>query len=153
MRSSNSGYAHGTTGSPQTSIEQEEYSLKVAENEATLKEFALSTKPSFLQVDINTQGKLIDYALNPNHSTGKHKARVFKSALDFTQDDAYKLEKQIREKVPYHKAIKGKKDKYGQRWTVCIPIEGNNNKKAIVETAWIVRAGSSTPELITAFVE
>lgn len=40
MRSSNSGYAHGTTGSPQTTIEQEEYALKVAENEAALKEFA-----------------------------------------------------------------------------------------------------------------
>lgn len=37
MRGSNSGYAHGTTGSPQATLEQEEYAIKVAENEAKLK--------------------------------------------------------------------------------------------------------------------
>lgn len=37
MRASNSGYAHGTFGSPQGTIEQTEYAVKVAENEAKLK--------------------------------------------------------------------------------------------------------------------
>jgi len=32
--------------------------------------------------------KLRDYALNPEHDEGQHKARVFLSALGFTQDDA-----------------------------------------------------------------
>ena len=30
--------------------------------------------------------KLIGYCLNPNHSDGKHKTRVFKSALDIDLD-------------------------------------------------------------------
>lgn len=40
MRGSDSGYAHGTSGSPQTTVEQEEYAAKVAEIEASLKEEA-----------------------------------------------------------------------------------------------------------------
>lgn len=37
MRGLDSGYAHGTSGSPQGTIEQIEYAAKVAENEAKLK--------------------------------------------------------------------------------------------------------------------
>lgn len=37
MRASASGYAHGTLGSPQTTLEQCEYATRVAENEAGLK--------------------------------------------------------------------------------------------------------------------
>ena len=37
IRASNSGYAHGTSGSPQGTLEQNEYTAKVAENEAKLK--------------------------------------------------------------------------------------------------------------------
>jgi hypothetical protein len=32
--------------------------------------------------------KIIGYCLNPNHPKGKHKARVFKSVLNITNDDA-----------------------------------------------------------------
>lgn len=31
--------------------------------------------------------KLRDYALNPKHGHGQHKARVFRAALSFTRDD------------------------------------------------------------------
>jgi hypothetical protein len=41
--------------------------------------------------------KLAGYALNPSHPTGKHKARVFKSALGLTEDDAPLLQKKLRE--------------------------------------------------------
>ena len=40
MRVSDSGLAHGTSGSPQTIIESSEYAAKVAENERKLKEIA-----------------------------------------------------------------------------------------------------------------
>lgn len=40
MRSVNSGLAYGTSGNPQVHIMQEAYSVKVAENEAKLKELA-----------------------------------------------------------------------------------------------------------------
>lgn len=32
--------------------------------------------------------KLINYCLNPEHSSGKNKARVFKSRLGITQENA-----------------------------------------------------------------
>jgi hypothetical protein len=35
--------------------------------------------------------KLLGYCLNPNHSKGKHKARVFKSALGITADNVETL--------------------------------------------------------------
>ncbi len=35
--------------------------------------------------------KLTDYCLNPEHEIGKHKARVFESALDLTVEDAEEL--------------------------------------------------------------
>lgn len=37
IRANSSGYAHGTSGSPQCIIEQNEYAARVAENEAKLK--------------------------------------------------------------------------------------------------------------------
>lgn len=40
MRSSNTGHAHGTIGNPQTTIEQLEYALEEAANEAALKDLA-----------------------------------------------------------------------------------------------------------------
>ncbi len=40
--------------------------------------------------------KLINYCLNPEHSSGKHKARVFKSRLGITQDNAELLLQMIR---------------------------------------------------------
>ena len=33
--------------------------------------------------------KLRDYSLNPTHDVGKHKARVFRSALGLTVDDGH----------------------------------------------------------------
>lgn len=41
--------------------------------------------------------KLRDYALNPNHSVGGHKARVLRAALGLTQDDWEYLRDRIRE--------------------------------------------------------
>ena len=35
--------------------------------------------------------KLLDYCLNPEHPDGKHKARVFKSALNLSIEDAETL--------------------------------------------------------------
>jgi hypothetical protein len=44
--------------------------------------------------------KLRDYSLNPLHPEGKHKARVFKSALGFTASDAERLRGMILAAVP-----------------------------------------------------
>ena len=43
MRGSDSGFAHGTSGSPQSTIESGEYAAKVMENEKKLEESAMSS--------------------------------------------------------------------------------------------------------------
>jgi hypothetical protein len=43
--------------------------------------------------------KLRDYVLNPAHPRGRHKARVFASALDITQTDVELLRQQLLDAV------------------------------------------------------
>lgn len=96
--------------------------------------------------------KLTKYALNPKHSSGCNKARVFESALGYNLSNATELMQKIYDGLPESKAILGEQDKYGQRYTVDIEITGPNEKTAIVRTGWIIKVGSSIPELTTLFV-
>lgn len=43
--------------------------------------------------------KLRDYCLNPNHEVGKHKARVFASALNLTNKNAVEFQTVLLEAV------------------------------------------------------
>lgn len=96
--------------------------------------------------------KLTGYALNENHPVGGNKAKVFKSALGFTRKDAGELKQQILARLPYFPAKPGKKDEYGQRYTVDMPIVGKNGKIRTVRTGWIIKPGASSPTLTTAYV-
>lgn len=154
MRGSNSGFAHGTSGSPQIAIESSEYSAKVAENEKRVKAGTKSPlKPSFKNVTIKEKKKLHGYCLNPEHPVGKHKAKVFKSVLGFEQKDYRRLAAQIRAKAPKYESVPGEIDKYGRRYTIDMPIKGLNGKTATVRTAWIVRTGETKPDLVSAYVK
>ncbi|CAN5134172.1 hypothetical protein BH20ACI1_BH20ACI1_07160 [soil metagenome] len=55
--------------------------------------------------------KLRDYCLNPNHEIGKHKARVFASALNLTENDAEELQTALLEAVKVSNAEIGRLDK------------------------------------------
>ncbi len=129
---------------------QETYAAKVAENEARLEKDV--TKPNPFNVKIDADGKLRSYALNPEHPTGKNKARVFESALGFTQKDAANLEKQIREQVKTCEWKDAGESAFGVKYTVDVKILGNNGKTAIVRTGWIVERGGSDPRLTSAYV-
>ena len=96
--------------------------------------------------------KLSDYALNEDHPVGGDKAKVFKAALGFTREDAGELKQQILSRLPYFPAKLGKKDEYGQRYTVDMPIIGKNGKIRTVRTGWIIKPGESSPSLTTAYV-
>jgi hypothetical protein len=62
--------------------------------------------------------KLRDYCLNPEHPRGKHKARVFRSALGMTEDDAEELKDAIAKQVLEAECQDGETDEYGERFTV-----------------------------------
>jgi hypothetical protein len=96
--------------------------------------------------------KIRDYCLNPEHPRGKHKARVFQSALGVTKADAEKLIAKIREQIQGAECEKGEGDEYGQRYAVEIEIE-INAIKAVVRTSWIIKRDEIQPRLTTCYVK
>jgi hypothetical protein len=67
--------------------------------------------------------KLRDYCLNPLHDEGKHKARVFASALGMTAADAGALPELLLEAVQVQDAQLGYLDAYEQRYTLDVLVE------------------------------
>lgn len=102
--------------------------------------------------------KFESYALNPEHTSGRHKAKLFAERLGITKKDAAWLREYIRTAIKNLPAKRGKADIQGERFTVYIPITGPNGKKAVLETGWIYRRppGSdtkkTTPSLSTVFI-
>ncbi len=95
--------------------------------------------------------KLRDYCLNPNHPVGKHKAAVFFSALGFTQADAERLQRMVREAALSDQASAGEGDEYGQRYQLDFVVVGPKGLVNI-RTACIVLQNEDVPRLITAYV-
>src|SRR5689334_354458 len=78
--------------------------------------------------------KLEGYALNPTHvairpggSSGKDKARVFKSVLGFDDSNCDVLRQRIMDELPYHEAIfETEESQYGKSCRVDLMILGIN---------------------------
>ena len=97
--------------------------------------------------------KLERYVLDSTNPVGKNKATVFKSALGFDQSNWQLLEKAILNELPYHEAILGESDIYGQRYNVTFSITGPNGRTASVLTAWIIDRGNDFARFVTAIVQ
>jgi hypothetical protein len=95
------------------------------------------------------RSKLEDYALNPAHKDGRHKARLFKSILGFEKADCEKLEKIILDELPYYEALLVEEGQWGKKYLVSLPIVGLNGNTAIVETIWIIRPKTDVPSFVT----
>jgi hypothetical protein len=97
--------------------------------------------------------KLRDYALNPAHPTGRHKARVFESSLGIGKDDWEFLRDQILDGLALNAvtAIRPKSP-YGAEYEVKMTIEGLNGENHRVITGWLLPQ-SGAPRLLTAYVE
>lgn len=95
--------------------------------------------------------KLRDYALNPEHDEGQHKARVFRAALGFTQADAERLRELVLEAALHEEATEGKLTRHGWLYTVDFMAQGLKGD-VTVRTGWIVRHGEDFPRLVTCYV-
>ncbi len=95
--------------------------------------------------------KLLDYALNPAHERGKHKARVFKSVFALTVDDAEVFQEYLLQIVRIYDAKLGMQGKYGQIYRIDFPLTWNGVTKGI-RTTWIVRHNEDFPRLVSCFV-
>jgi filamentous hemagglutinin len=91
--------------------------------------------------------KIADYSLkDPN------KARVFKSVLGYTVDDADEVLEKIRDNVGKYPAVDKGNTEYGTLAQVDIEMTGKNGNTAVVRTAWIFDTGSDVPRLTSAYI-
>ncbi len=95
--------------------------------------------------------KLRDYSLSPLHKEGKHKARVFASALGIAEGDADWLRSVLLDAVRRYGCELGRKTSFGQRYVVDFPVT-RADKRAQVRSVWNVRPGENVPRLVTCYV-
>jgi len=99
-------------------------------------------------IDMN---KLVGYCLNFNHSDGKHKARVFQSALGLSVNDADELRLALLQAIQVYEAVLDNRTEYGQKYVVDF-LMIRLGKEAIIHSVWIVRDNEDFPRLITCYV-
>ena len=97
--------------------------------------------------------KLLDYALDSEHVTGKYKAVAFKSALGYDKRNWRDLVANMRANLPYHEAVRRPETKYGTPYSVRMSIIGPNGKTANVMSGWIIRADEAEPRLTSIYVD
>jgi hypothetical protein len=96
-------------------------------------------------------GKLTDYSLNPEHPSGRHKARVFRAALGLGVENAAYLRDVLLEMVRTHDATAQDPNDYGNRYVIDFELETFVGK-ARVRSAWIIRNDENFPRLTSCFV-
>jgi hypothetical protein len=95
--------------------------------------------------------KVRDYCLNPAHPRGRHKARVFASALGLRAAEAEFLRGKLLRAAAEGSATPGDTDEHGERYTVDFRLD-RSGRHAVVRSAWIVNKGDRVPRLTTCFV-
>jgi hypothetical protein len=95
--------------------------------------------------------KLRDYSLNPAHPEGKHKARVFRSALGLTTADAELLRRMILDAILSYEAVEQPPNAFGRRFVVDFNVPGVRGQVTIRST-WLIRNDEDFPRLTSCFI-
>ena len=95
--------------------------------------------------------RLTTYLLNPEHPAGRHKARVFMSALGIGPGHASDLSRQVMAAILTAPAVPGILDEYGQRYSVDVLVTGPR-RGGMVRTGWIIRSRGGAPEFLSAYL-
>ncbi len=95
--------------------------------------------------------KLEEYCLNLSHPRGRHKARVFREALDLERSDAAWLRGILLEAARTGEALQVAADAWGVCWRLDVAVR-RHGKSAVVRTIWIVRSGEDVPRFVTCWV-
>ncbi len=95
--------------------------------------------------------KLREYCLSPAHPRGRHKARVFATALGLGPGDAEFLRAELLQADAEGEAQPGEADRYGQRYVLDFDISTTAGQ-AVIRSTWIVRAGEDFPRLTSCYV-
>ena len=97
------------------------------------------------------ESKFLGYCLNTEHPYGKHKARVFKSALGITAANWEILRDAISTAVLLNPASHTGRNGYGELYTVEFNIT-HSGKTATVRTSWIIHDGENFPRLTSCYI-
>ncbi|MCP5278316.1 MAG: hypothetical protein H6935_08135 [Thiobacillus sp.] len=104
--------------------------------------------PTFANIRID-ENKLTGYVLNLNHPEGRHKARVFRSALGLTISDAPWLAQAIKLALPETRMALQSQSEWGSIYRSDILLH-RGNRCAKVRTAWLCT--DQETRLVTCFV-
>src|ERR1700676_264537 len=92
--------------------------------------------------------KIEDYCLSPTHPRGRHKARVFREALDVGRGGAAWLRGVLLDAARDGEASQLATGVWGSHWRVDVTV-GRHGKNAVVRTIWIVQTGLNVPRFVT----
>ncbi len=95
--------------------------------------------------------KLLGYCLNPNHPKGKHKARVFKSALGITADKVELLVQLVQLAAVQGEVVQSRTTDFGQEFKLNWVIPSHDELQ--LRTIWIIPGDAATPQLVSAFIK
>jgi len=102
------------------------------------------------QTEISMQ-KLIGYCLNPEHPSGKHKARVFESALPITAENANFLRELIQTAAVKGEIVQQETTAFGQVFKVDWIVQNTNAIE--LRTIGEITTKNPNPRLISAFIK
>jgi hypothetical protein len=95
--------------------------------------------------------KLIGYCLNSDHPSGKHKARVFASALGITVENADRLRELIADAAIEGEVIQQDSTEFGQLYKVDWKIP--QQESVVLRTLWEISLHQTNPRLVSAFIK
>jgi len=106
--------------------------------------------PNGEHAEISMQ-KLIGYCLNPDHSSGKHKAKVFASVLGITTENAYLLKEMIKTAAIEGEVMQQDNTLFGEQFKVDWIVP--HPEAITLRTIWEITSTNPNPRLISAFLK
>jgi hypothetical protein len=95
--------------------------------------------------------KLTEYCLNSQHPRGRHKARVFESALGLHRENALLLRDALLGAAADGDAILASVDEFGARYVLDFQLPGPSGPVE-VRSLWIVLTDESFARLVSCYV-
>ena len=97
--------------------------------------------------------KLREYCLSDSHPRGRHKARVFRSRLGLTADNAEMLRQALLDAARRRSqdVRPTESDRYGRRYVLDFEMSTPAGR-AVVRSSWIVPAGQNVLRFVTCYI-
>lgn len=150
MRGSDSGLTTNGSNTGQANLESLDHSLAAGWAEATL----MNSMPNSHSAKTPIE-KFTSYSLNPSNANSKGKAEAYARALGYTMKNAKELRDKIHSAVAsgHVRPYEVSQSEYGTKYKYRILITGPNGKTKNVIAVYQIDRSSSTPRMITNYVE